>query len=569
MKAFVPFLAICLNFFAAFSHAQSLGYSWARQGGGSGWEHGDGVATDGSGNIIVAGTFYSSSLTLDTITLTKPDSTNPRMFLAKYNPAGDILWARMAATSSTDGNQGYAVATDNNDNIYVSGELWGDTIAFDGNTTVLPVSFGGASFLVKYSPDGTYRWVRTGLGARATEGVATDGSGNVYMSGIFNSGMEINGMPLSTSGAGYGIFIASYDTSGSFQWAKATHYSFDGNGDPGALGKSIATDASSNVYLTGYFGADSIFFDSTVYVANDTSSRNVFLAKYDVNGNVVWARGAEDALNQSVEGTCVKTHGSDVYLSGRFNNDTVRFAGNVISSTPMSLAGEMFLTKYDGSGNNLWAASLGTNSSDDANAENEIAVDSSGNVYLVGTLNGDIVYWNANPADTIVGGNNAAVFEISSAGIYQQLITPVNITLASNSGYGIALDDKDDIFITGEFTGEVAFMTDTLACSPIASDIFVAKITHVLTSSQPATSVSDEYPRVFPNPASGFFTIRLAEPSPSARVDIYEINGRMVHSQVLTGINTIISTEMLPAGLYLFTIRQNDSIRNFKVVVNP
>src|SRR5258706_6575866 len=59
-----------------------------------------------------------------------------------------------------------------------------------------------------------------------------------------------------------------------------------------AEGLSVATDASGNVFVTGYFVSDSITFGTTTLVNAGATNTDIFLAKYDGNGNVLWAKSA-------------------------------------------------------------------------------------------------------------------------------------------------------------------------------------------------------------------------------------------------------------------------------------
>ena len=94
-----------------------------------------------------------------------------------------------------------------------------------------------------------------------------------------------------TSGVGsFDIFISKLDASGNLVWAKNT------GSVPGGIGQSIAVDAASNVYTTGYFGGTADF-DPGVGIYNLTSAggADVFITKLDVSGNFVWAKNMGSA----------------------------------------------------------------------------------------------------------------------------------------------------------------------------------------------------------------------------------------------------------------------------------
>jgi hypothetical protein len=149
-----------------------------------------GVATDGEGNVYISGWSEGS--------LVGADAGPVNAFAAKYSAGGALLWTRQLGTP--EGTVSRGAATDGDGNVYISGETWG--------------SLGGANqgerdaWVAKYSAEGALLWARQ-LGTSAEDvssGVATDGDGNVYISG---------GTYGSLGGAnegGFDAFVAKYFT---------------------------------------------------------------------------------------------------------------------------------------------------------------------------------------------------------------------------------------------------------------------------------------------------------------------------------------------------------------------
>ena len=157
-----------------------------------------GVATDSSGNVYVAG-YTGGGLDGNS------SEGGNDLFVIKYNSSGTKQWTKQLGTSSDDKANG--VATDSSGNVYVAGSTQG---GLDGNS-----SAGGYDlFVVKYNSSGTKQWTKqlgTSSGDSA-QGVATDSSGNVNVAGETQGGMDGN-----SSAGGNDLFVVKYDSDGNKQ----------------------------------------------------------------------------------------------------------------------------------------------------------------------------------------------------------------------------------------------------------------------------------------------------------------------------------------------------------------
>ena len=225
---------------------------WTKQLGSSGRDSANGVATDSSGNVYVTGVTYGG---LDWNTSAGAND----LFVVKYNSSGTKEWTKQLGSASSDFANG--VATDSSGNVYVAGATYG---GLDGNT-----SAGKADlFVVKYNSSGTKKWTKQ-LGTSKHDrarGVATDSSGNVYVTGDTYGGLDGN------TSAGYNdLFVVKYNSSGTKQWTKQLGSS-SRDYDYG-----VATDSSRNVYVSGdtYGGLD-----------NNTNAgyNDLFVVKYNSSG---------------------------------------------------------------------------------------------------------------------------------------------------------------------------------------------------------------------------------------------------------------------------------------------
>jgi predicted RNA binding protein with dsRBD fold (UPF0201 family) len=289
---------------------------WNKTWGGSGYDSGAGIALDGSGNAFITGSTESY------------EDENGDAFLLKYDSSGNLLWNKTWGGSFDD--RGYGIALDGSGNLFITGYT---------------KSYGAGyydAFLLKYDSDGNLLWYKTWGGSDSDygKGIALDSSGNAFITGSTKS-----------YGAGYDdAFLLKYDSDGNLLWYKTW------GGSDSDYGKGIALDGSGNAFITG----DTYSFGA--------GYSDAFLLKYDVSGNQLWNKtwgGSDSDYGKGImldsSGNAFITGSTDSYEDGN---------------------GDAFLLKYDSSGNLLWYKTWGGS---DYDYGCEIALDASGNLFITGS----------------------------------------------------------------------------------------------------------------------------------------------------------------------------------------
>lgn len=320
------------------------------------------VSADASGNVYVTGSFLGGITFGATVLAYNGIAAEYNMFLAKYNSSGVVQWATRAyGLASGQHCYGNGVACDASGNVFVTGYYWASCTFFTGAVAATTLTASGSydMFLVKYDASGTVQWATEGTctGQDQANAVAVDASGNIYVGGQFASPSITFGGTVLNYGAGgsYKLFIAKYNTSGVAQWAKTSSGTTNDNSI-----LTIKPEASSNVYVTGFFRATTMVLGALPALPSYSStSYNSFVAKYDASGTVQWdqcpAHNVAGSVSFPVIGIGVAVDGlGGVYNCGFFGGtgavqSTLTFgATNLISTSTGITTFGTYIAKLNG-----------------------------------------------------------------------------------------------------------------------------------------------------------------------------------------------------------------------------
>ena len=538
-------------------------FEWAKNFGGSGFEQGNGIAVDNSGNVYTIG-YFAGTADFDPgpgiYSLTANGSAD--IFISKLDSMGNLVWAR--AFGSTDWDKGNSIALDNSGNIYATG-FFSDTVDFDPGPGVFNLTSVGITdiFICKLDASGNYLWAKSVGGTDYDFGISikTDDSGNVYTTGNFLDTVDFDPGAATysiTSMGTYDIFILKLDSSGNYIWVKTF-----GGQEPQSV-SSIDVDASGNVYTTGYFYTSADFDPGpNVFYLISEGENDVFVSKLDSMGNFIWAK--QFGNYDEDEGLSIATDNSgNVYTTGTFKV-TVDFDPGQGGYNLISAGSEdIFISKLDSTGSFIWAKSFGNISVEKGL---DITLDNSGNIYAVGQFTGTVDF-DPGPG----------VFNLYSNGDYDLFICKLtssgNLVWAKSMGAlgvdlggSIAVDDLNNVYTTGYFQSTVDFDPGPGVHNLTASgmgDVFILKL------SNSTTGISENNLRhsitLFPNPTEGKITISTNNASGIEAVIIRDILGKEVLAKNFSSAMQIEFTLEGASGLYFVELICGDNKSYSKVI---
>jgi hypothetical protein len=374
------------------------------------------------------------------------------LFCTTFIFAQSAVWVCASQAGGYSDDEGRSIATDSSGNSYVTGYFAG-TASF-GNITF--ISSGDFDvFVAKLDSSGNWLWAQKAgsISGDCGYGIAIDSSGNIYVTGIFSYNASFGSTTLTSSGW-YDIFVAKLDSDGNWLWAKTA----GGTGNDYCY--SIVIDSTGNSYVTGYFRGTASFGDTTL---TSSGEDNIFVAKLDSDGNWLWAKQASGDLSQSI---AIDSSGNS-YVTGYFAG-TASFGNITLTSNTYPYKYDIFVAKLDSNGNWLWARQAG---GADYDKSRSIAIDSSGNSYVTGCFRGNAAFGNIYLTSN--GNNDIFVAKLDSSGNW--LWAKKVGANSDDCGYSIAVDSSGNSYVTGYFQGTVSFGSTTLNSSGY-NDIFIAKL---------------------------------------------------------------------------------------------
>jgi len=391
---------------------------WANGAVGKGVDYGTSLCIDPFDNLYVTG-YFADTITFGSVTLPGPGN----IFITKIDNNGNILWAKEYG----DGSITYDICTDLDGNIYVAGWFSTSTSMFGSFTLTNSAPNYSEIFIMKLDSSGNVLWAQSAQGNyhEMTSGIAVDQEKNVFVTGYYASDSIQFGSTTIHNNGYHDIFITKLDSNGTFLWTSGVgdHY----NDWPNA----ICTDPSGNAYITGYFSSASITFGMATLINPSVSKKETFIARYNSDGSVGWAKSAGGI--ESDEATDIASAAGNIYQTGKFNSPTITFGSYVLS------AQGSFITRYDTTGNILYAFDIGESST------NAISTNENGSLNVTGHFSSDELHFGADTLSCL-GGYNIFVARMDSM-LY---------TAASE----VSRIDKINIY-PNPFTSEITFFSST------------------------------------------------------------------------------------------------------------
>ncbi len=369
-----------------------------------------------------------------------------------------LVYAGYIGGGGTDFGTGIAV--DSNGNAYVVGHTSSAAASFPvSGGPDLSHNGGFDVFIVKVNSAGTgllYAGYIGGSGNDFGYGIALDSSNNAYVVGYTESSetsFPVSvGPDLSYNGGG-DAFVAKVNSTGT-----ALLYAGYIGGSGEDYGAGIAVDSSGNAHVTGWTSSSETSFPVTVGPdLGYNGGVDAFVAKVNSMGTALLYAGYIGGSGEDYGTGIALDSSGNAYVTGWTSSSETSFPVSVGPDLSYNGGGDAFVAKVNSTGTALlYAGYIGGGSGDYGNG---IAVDSSGNAYVVGYTGSSETTFpvRVGPDLTYNGGHDGFdtfVTKVNSAGT--ALVYAGYIGGGSDDyGRAIAVDSKGNAYVAGfaGFTG--------------------------------------------------------------------------------------------------------------------
>lgn len=291
-------------------------------------------------------------------------------------------------------------------------------------------------------------------------GVASDSRGNAYLAGSISGAADFGCealAPTEIAGA-----LAKYDSTGTCLWARSISTTFDATWAYG-----VAIDAEDHIYVTGSYDGTAAFGNGITL--GSLGADDIFLARYDTNGNCVWARRAgSSGSNDEARGIAVGDSG-DVYITGICGGTTIGF-DNISIPNPGNHR-QVVIARYDSTGIVHWARSS-TGIGQSKSAQDIAVVDE--RLYITGILGFTLTSYDGIALTPNATSSNLYVLacDLAGEGLWARAFGS-----GDNEGMGIDADTLGNVFVTGRFTGTMQLPSgDPLVCASSEEDLVLMRL---------------------------------------------------------------------------------------------
>ncbi len=246
-----------------------------------------GIATDLANNVYVTCAYRKQSVIIGGNTLTNADATgnSSDIFTVKYDPSGNVVWAK--STGGTDFDYGYGITVTPIGDVYISGVYRSPSFSFGSSVLTNSTVSTEYAFIARYDGSGTPVWA-SGSGSVSSAfgiGLASDINNNVYMTGGFlGNNITLSGTTVSSPTPRRPVlYLAKFNPANGVDWSRTIYAGSISDTIPGfysgVWGYCIALSQCGVIWVSGAM-QDSVTIEDNILKVPVNSPDPIFVAGY-------------------------------------------------------------------------------------------------------------------------------------------------------------------------------------------------------------------------------------------------------------------------------------------------
>jgi hypothetical protein len=326
------------------------------------------------------------------------------------------------------------------------------------------VDFGGgslvcsgpadATWLARFDAHGNHLWSRV-LGDSVelgTNKLAIDGAGNTLVALEYRGSVDLGAGPVTATGFRDGL-IARYDAAGTLLWGRSF-----GGASAFVTVKAAGVDGAGNLIVAGTYTGD-IDFGGGAGLTYQAFTTNMFVVKFDTNGDHLWSRRLTGGL---VEITGVTGDAAGYTVVAGYHGSAFDFGGGALDAGPY----DVFVVRYSPTGSHVWSRSFGDPGT--YQYAFDVATDAAGSVFITGHFNSTVDFGGGYLASA--GGWDMFVAKFHQSGVH--LWSRRFGDAGTQRAYSLAVDGNGAVTVAGHFFGTVDFGGGALTADPLDFCVF-------------------------------------------------------------------------------------------------
>ena len=568
--------------------------SWSTYYGGDAADYINAAVCDASGDLYVAGI----STSLNGVATSGSFNTVQDGFVARFSASGVRQWGIYVGGTKADYISG--ICSGVGPGVFISGYTASSTgIATTGAHQALKADTNDA-FLMSITPSGGVSWgsYYGGIGDDYADAIVSDAAGNIYLCGTTRSGNNIStpGSHQASNGGASDAFLAKFSSGGTRIWG--TYYGGSGSDgsqpySPAVVCKGSVDYARNRIWLSGTTMSPNAIATPNSYQDSLSSSnlQDAFLAMFDTSGKRIWASylggpgvdmGSAIACNAS----------GDVYFCGSTYSTTDFVTPMAYQSSIAGVAADVFFLYLNDSTSKVSLVDVPARCAGDSFLLNyRITANGSfgpGNVFRVQLSNAAGMFSAPvliGSLTTSTGGIIPCRLPVGISGTYKLRIAATNPSFISDT-LSVQINPlpqpvigrSGNMLVTGSFSS-YQWYKDTIAISGATKQTYSPatngqyRVTVRSSAGCIGTSAAFNLSNVgvsnlsfqggtivYPNPVRDVLVIEDAVAGTVVRLKNM-LGQDAAARRLITSAKQEISTEALPAGVYMLLLEHPDGVK--------